>query len=189
MATEDYTNYPLAGSSNFTVSLLTHDELFADPHTSHRVHKTVLLLLISISDGCWVYGKIDDSETWQSVSDILVPQRGKFKVRTTGDPISDREVFWNAHSGRRGTIVISVPIDKFSPEIFRNCKAAWVSNNFRAGHTPAAISFAKRAIEDQSHIIFCLPRNNGIEWMTVFPPIHLAQEFYNCAKATCGRKE
>ena len=186
MNTAVETNFPLWGSSNFIVNLLTRDECYADPHTSHSVHKTVLKRLIDISDGCWVYGKADDSEVWQCVSDILIPHREKFKLNTSGDPFSGREAFWNAHCGRRGTIVISVPMDRFSPEVFRHCKSARVSTNPGAANSPSAIRFAKTASEDQSHIVFCLPRNNGIEWMAVFPPPQALQELYNCAHAMCG---
>ena len=175
----------LGRSSNFTISLLSREQAWGDAAASHQVHKTVLLPLLEVADECWAYGAPNESEVWQSAADILVPARGKHRIRTSGDPVTGRELFWNASGGRRGTVVIVVPLAKFEPErIFAACRGAWIFGNYRAGHTPAAVKFAQLRLESKKHVVFCLPRNNGIEWAEVFAPKPQVFDLYALACKT-----
>jgi hypothetical protein len=169
------TPYPVADrqlierSSNFTISLLSRDEAWGDPNSPRRVHQTVLQPLLAVAEECWAYGIEKGSAVWKSAADILTPEKGKFRVKTTGDPVTGRELFWNASGGKRGTIAVVVPLALFKPEqTFAACRGAWVFENYRSGHTPAAVKLAQARIESQDQLVFCLPRNNGIEWIEVF---------------------
>ena len=184
MTPTDEIHQVIERSSNFTVRLLSREENREDEHTSHRVHATVLRPLLAIAEECWAYGIEKDSEVWRCALGILSPARGRYKVDTAGDPVTGREFFWNAHGGKRGTIVMVVPIAKFRPEeTFKECREAWVFDNYRSGHSLAALKYATSKLEARSHIVFCLPRNNGIEWAEVFAPKPLVFELYAQAVA------
>lgn len=187
MNPEDETNELIERSSNFNLSLLTPEERWNDEYKSHKVHKTVLKPILAIADKCWAYGIENDSEALSVASSILHREKGKFRVNISGDPITGKEFFWNAHTGKRGTITITVPIERFNPhEIFKACRNVSVVVNYRSGHNSAAINFAHQTLKLNTHIVFCLPRNNGIEWMDVFAPKPLVFELFSKAQVLCG---
>jgi hypothetical protein len=174
-------------SSNFTLSLLSRDEAYADPHTSHRIHATVLRPLLARADACWAYGIDKESEAWRAAQDILTPEKGKFRVELRaapgGDPVSGREYFWNASGGKRGTIVITLPLADFPADVFAACREVWSFDNYRAGHSPAAVKFAQASIAAGTHVAVCLPRNNGIQWAELFAPKPQVFALYAQARA------
>jgi len=177
-------------SSNFTISLLSREQAWGDATASHQVHKTVLLPLLGMAEECWAYGLVKGSQVWRSAADILTPERGKFRVNVSGDPVTGRELFWNASGGKRGTIVMVAPLARFNPEaIFSACRGAWIFENYRSGHTPAAVKLAQSRLESQRHIVFCLPRNNGIEWIEVFAPKPQVFDLYSLALKTARVNE
>jgi hypothetical protein len=179
-------------SSHFSLTLLDNEEKYADPGTPYGIHASVLRPLLARADACWVYGIGMESALWQAARDMLTPARGKFRVDTRGgasaDPVTGREVFWNARGGKRGTIVMTLPLADFPAGVFSACLHAGVMDNYRAGHTPAAVKFAQQAISGGTHIAVCLPRNNGIEWMDLFAPKPLVFELYARARAACKGK-
>lgn len=175
-------------SSNFSLTLLDNEEKYADPGSPYGIHASVLRPLLARADACWVYGIGMESALWQAARDMLTPARGKFRVDTggaSGDPVTGREVFWNARGGKRGTIAFTIPLADFPFEVLSACLKADVMDNYRAGHTPAAVKFAQQAIGAGTHIAVCLPRNNGIEWMDLFAPKPLVFELYARARAEC----
>lgn len=175
-------------SSNFTLSLLSYKEKYQDPHSTFKVHQTVIAPLLKVAEECWVYGIDRKSEVWEVASSILQPMKGKYKIDISSDPITGKEYFWNASAGKRGTIVIIVPIEKFLKiNIFKHCREAWVFDNYRSGHTTSAINLAKKMIETKRSIVFCLPRNNGIEWMEVFTGKPLVFDLYKKALKECNK--
>jgi hypothetical protein len=173
-------------SSNFTAGLLSSDEKWADESAHHAIHDSVLRPLLSVADECWAYGVEENSKVFKSAKAILTKEGRRHKVSLIGDPVTGHELFWNAHGGKRGTIVISVPSEKFdAPAIFPNCRRSFVFTNYRAGHSPGAITYAQRKIQNQTHVVFCLPRNNGLEWMEIFAPKPLVFELFSIAGKLC----
>ena len=105
-------------------------------------HDKVLRPLLKVATECWAYGIKPASDVYLAASDILERDKGRYRICLEGDPVGGHELFWNAHGGKRGTIVILVPRLKFDAEaIFRGGHEAFVVANFRTGHTPAAIRF------------------------------------------------
>ncbi|UXH77575.1 hypothetical protein [Roseateles amylovorans] len=170
----------VARSSNFTIRLLTSEAKWEGGlDATHAVHRTVLRPLLAMADGCWAYGIDKDGPLWKRSADILQPDRGKFRIDLSCDPVSGRESLWNASGGKRGTIVITVPVERFDgAALFPHCLEAWVFDNPRAGHTPGALSFTSKRLAEGRHVIVCLPRNNGIEWAEVFAPQPLVFDLY-----------
>ena len=173
-------------SSNFCLALLDNEQKYADPHSAYGIHTSVLRPLLARADGCWAYGIDSGSEVGQAARGILTPYKGKHRVEMAGDPVSGHELFWNARGGKRGSIVITVPLADFPVAVFRACLGVHVMDNYRAGHTPAAVKFAQQTIAGGTHIAVCLPRNNGIEWAELFAPQPMVFELYAQARAACG---
>ncbi|BEU94436.1 hypothetical protein ACDW_01410 [Acidovorax sp. DW039] len=169
-------------SSNFSVGLLSREEKWSDERTHHAMHDTVLLPLLAAADECWAYGLDEQSEVFEAARTILHKEGRRHRVALHGDPIAGRELFWNAYGGKRGTIAIAIPVEKFNAAtLFAHCRSSFVVTNYRSGHSAGAISYAQRKIQDRGHIVCCLPRNNGSEWMEVFAPQPLVFELFKTA--------
>jgi len=172
----------IARTGVFTIGMIPRNREF-QPEECLPSHTKILRPLLANATECWVYDLKPRGPVYKSAAAILEPEKGRFRVRLEGDPVSGRELFWNADSGRRGTIVILVPADRFPAEkIFRACNGIWAFNNFLTGHTLAAARFARSQAAGSEFIAACLPRNNGIEWMDVFAEPKLALELFNLAR-------
>jgi hypothetical protein len=174
-------------SSNFQLRILDDLERRESEYATHKSHKSILEPLLNMASDCWVYGLEKNTPLWQVSADILTPERGKHRVSVCKKTIIGKEFFWNAHSGKRGSILISVQIENIVPnQLFEKFKGVSVCTNYRSGHTPSAINFAHKIIANESKVVFCLPRNNGFEWADVFAPKPLVFELFNIALDSCG---
>jgi hypothetical protein len=178
----------IARAGVFTIGMVPRNREFG-PEESLPSHTTILRPVLTVATDCWVYDLKPRGAVYKSAAGILQPEKGRFRVRLEGDPISGRELFWNADSGRCGTIVILVPVDRFPAEkVFRACNGVWVFMNFLAGHTPAATRYARTQVDSGKFIAACLPRNNGIEWLDLFAEPQLALKLFNLARRVRSRK-
>jgi hypothetical protein len=138
-----------------------------DPHGSIEEHETVLRPILAAATDCFAYGLEPGTEALAAVADIATKDRGRHRIALAGDPITGREFFWNAHSARRGTIVVLVPRDRTPSQVFRRCQYVALMNNPSAGHTPGAFRYARKCADSEDVVAFCFSRNNGFEWMDV----------------------
>ena len=146
-------------------------------------HAKILRPLLAVTKGCWVYDLKPRGPVYKTAAELLESEKGRFRVRLDGDPVSGRELFWNADSGRRGTIVMLIPVEKFpAGVVFRRCHGLWAFGNFLAAHTPAAARFARSQTANGKFIAACLPRNNGIEWLDLFMQPRLALKLFDQAR-------
>jgi hypothetical protein len=174
-------------SSNFTIALLSRKERWENEGRHFSVHDTVLRPLLAMADECWAYGVQENSEVFLAAKTILSKEGRRHRVLLVGDPVTGHELFWNAYGGKRGTIAISIPAEKFDADkVFPHCLRTIVVTNYRAGHNPAAISYAQRKIDDGTHVVVCLPRNNGMEWAEIFAPKPLVFSLFAKAQALCS---
>ena len=177
-------------SSNFTVRLLSSDESWSDERTHHAAHDSVLLPILFVAEECWAYGIDPNSTVFEAAGTLLHKEGRRYKVEISGDSVTNHELFWNAHGGKRGTITIAVPLNRFdATTIFQHCRNAFVFSNYRSGHNTAAITYAQRKIRDQAHLVFCLSGNNGFEWMDVFAPKPSVFSLYAKALELCRAAE
>ena len=150
-------------------------------------HDAVLRPLLRVASECWAYGIQPASEVYEAAVGVLTPEKRRFRVNLEGDPVKNHELFWNARAGKRGTIVIVIPRTDFDGKrIFRAGYGASLSLNVSAGHTPAALRFARRCVESSDVIAACLPRNNGIQWMDVFVNRKRVLALFQSAVDACG---
>ena len=168
---------------HFTISLMSSSEARdAEIDESLPCHDKVLRPVLKMADECYVYGIASDSPIYAQSSSILCAVRGKYQILLDTDPIASHERLWNAHSGERGSIVILIPEDRFDvQELLCGCHAVGMVSNFSAGHTPAAIRFARAKTRDQPMIAACFPRNNGIQWMDIFASPKVAERLWGTA--------
>jgi len=152
-------------------------------------HKKVLRPLLAAATECWVYDIKPKSDVVRAAKGLLEQDQGRHRVRLDGDPITGHELFWNAHSGRRGTIVILMPRTRFDAEsIFRGGHGAFVFENFLTAHTPAAIRFARQRVAAADLVAVCLPATNGMEWMDIFVKPKHALKLFDVGVRMCGHK-
>ena len=164
---------------HFTVGLVPKETLWLDDSAHFAVHDLVIAPLLGIASECWAYGLQPDSEVFAVAKNIVEPKQGKWRVRSSGNPVRGRELFWNASSGKRGSIVITVPSDQVEKlSIFQHCRNVWVFGNLGAGHTPSALRYAKAQAKSADVILFMLSRNNGIEWLDILAAPSLAVKLY-----------
>lgn len=140
-----------------------------DPHLALAEHDSILRPLLARADACLAYDLKEGSEALAAVADIASRERGRYRIDLSGDPVSGREYFWNASAGKRGSIAIMVPKNKYEPrEIFSHCVGFGVMGNPSIAHTPSAFRFAQQRASAGEQIVFCLTKNNGFEWIDVF---------------------
>lgn len=169
-------------SGTFAVDLVPAEKWDYRRVESLACHGEVLLPLLKESTECWAYGVPRGTKEFTAIESIATPSRGRDRIATGGDAVTGREAFWNARTGRRGTVVVIIPTDRFAPErVFSRCYGAHAVTNFLSGHTPAAVAYARRRVSRGQFVAFCLPRNNGIEYASVFAPPQIALELFRIA--------
>jgi len=187
-----FPNETLMKSRTFHVRILTRDKkyLLWDDHSTHLpVHDKVVAPLVAISTKAYVYGLSNNADLLELAKPIVTKDRRRHALDLSGDCVTGYEQLWNANCGKRGTIVLLVPQENMeSNTLFSHCVSVNLVDNFRAGHTPAAIEFARRTTESGEYVAFCFSRNNGLEWVDVFACEKDIQHWYNFAKSKPKRR-
>ena len=100
---------------------------------------------------------------------FLVRERGKFRLDLSRECVNDAEIFWNACSFRRGSVIILFEGEFDLAPILRRCAEISIDETPNMGNSPAATKLAKRAMsEGQIAVLFSA--SNGIEWMDIYAP-------------------
>ena len=100
---------------------------------------------------------------------FLVRERGKFRLDLARECINGAEIFWNACSFRRGSVIILLEGEFDLAPILRRCAEISIDETPNMGNSPAATKLAKRAMsEGQIAVLFSA--SNGIEWMDIYAP-------------------
>ena len=148
-----------------------------DDHTS--AHEQIIAPLLQNALAAYVYNGRKDSivgafgsvEHPLNLSEIsfLVRERGKFRLDLSRECVNGAEIFWNACSFRRGSVIILLE-EEFDPApILRRCAEISIDETPNMGNSPAATKLAKRAMsEGQMAVLFSA--SNGIEWMDIYAP-------------------
>lgn len=98
---------------------------------------------------------------------FLVRERGKFRLDLARECVNDAEIFWNACSFRRGSVIIFLDGEFDLAPILRHCAEISIDETPNMGNTPSATKLAKRAMsEGQITVLFSA--SNGIEWMDIY---------------------
>jgi hypothetical protein len=178
-----------ARSGIFSLVLLPPRSWLRNERKRLPVHATVLRPLLAWAHECWAFDIEEGSKVRAAAGDILSQDGRRHRVRLDGDPVSGRELFWNAARRQRGTIVILGLRETFPSEsIFPACHNVWTYGNFLTGHTPAAMRMARKASADGKRLACCLSASSGIEHIDVVSTPGHAVELLDRARVLVPRK-
>jgi len=162
----------LARTGAFTVRVVPSADWPAIRSQQHQAlpwHELVLRPLLAVSSAAWVYGLKEDSEVFAVARSLLRRERGKHAIDLKSEAIRGYELLWNASGGKRGSIVLSMPADRFpGQEIFPHCQDAFIVSNSTVGHTASAIRLALSAVASGLTLCCLLSRTNGFEWVSLY---------------------
>ena len=86
---------------------------------------------------------------------FLVRERGKFRLDLSRECVNGAEIFWNACSFRRGSVIILLEGEFDLAPILRRCAEISIDETPNMGNSPAATKLAKRAMsEGQIAVLF-----------------------------------
>ena len=148
-----------------------------DDHTS--AHDQIIAPLLKNALAAYVYNGRKDSivgafgsmEHPLSLSDFsfLVRERGKFRLDLARECVNGAEIFWNACSFRRDSVIILLEGEFDLAPILRRCAEISIDETPNMGNSPAATKLAKRAMsEGQIAVLFSA--GGGIEWVDIYAP-------------------
>ena len=101
--------------------------------------------------------------------DFLVRERGKFRLDLARECVNGAEIFWNACSFRRGSVVVLLDGEFDMAPILHRCAEISIDETPNMGNTPSATKLAKRAMSE-GRIAVLFSASNGIEWMDIYAP-------------------
>ena len=146
-----------------------------DDHTS--AHEQVIAPLLQNALAAYVYNGRKDSivgafgsvEHPLNLSDFsfLVRERGKFRFDLARECVNGAEIFWNACSFRRGSVIILIEGEFDLAPILRRCAEISIDETPNMGNSPAATKLAKRAM-NEGRIAVLFSAGDGIEWMDIY---------------------
>jgi len=177
----------------FTVRVMPSEAWLAIRQAQHQAlpwHESVLRPLFEAASGAWVYELKNSPEIFAVADGILRKDRGKYAIDLSTDPITGHELLWNASGGKRGTIVITMPVDLFpSATIFPHCQDAFVVSNPTVAQSPAALRFARGAVADEQNLCCLLSRTNGFEWFSIYTAMPKLEELFVMARSQVVKAE
>ena len=146
-------------------------------HTS--THDQIIAPLLQNALAAYVYNGRKDSiagafgsvEHPLNLSDFsfLVGERGKFRLDLSRECVNGAEIFWNACSFRRGSVVVLLDGEFDLVPILRRCVEIDIDETPNMSNSPAATKLAKRAMSE-GRIAVLFGASNGIEWMDIYAP-------------------
>jgi len=148
-----------------------------DDHTS--AHDQIIAPLLQNALAAYVYNGRKDSivgafgsvEHPLNLSDFnfLVRERGKFRLDLARECVNGAEIFWNACSFRRGSVVVLLDGEFDPAPILRRCAEIDIDETPNMGNTASATKLAKRLMS-KGQIAVLFSAGGGIEWMDIYAP-------------------
>ena len=150
-------------------------------------HNLVIKPLLEKSSFSYVYGLKKDDELVKLNLDILINEKGKYKIDISKECIIGHEKLWNATRWNRGSIIIVIEKDKINfSEIFKNTFYLGLLYTPNSGNTISAIKKCKEEFE-KDNIAICFSASNGIEWMQIYAKDNTFEEILKNARSNCKR--
>jgi hypothetical protein len=157
-----------------------------DVAESQPCHLAVIRPLLEASSECLFYGIAAGSPLEPLVAKIAAKTRGRYRLNVSAVEALKESLLWNAHGWDRGSILIESHPDVPTTEaIFSNVHKVGLTLNFRAGHSPAAITSARKAARQRDVVSYLLAASNGVEWMTVIARPTTATALFEIACRSC----
>jgi len=151
-------------------------------------HDKVIRPLLSASLGAFVFGLKSDSELLKINNDILVKDRGKYKLDKSKECITGHEYLWNATAWKRGSIILILKKDFKFDEIFKDCYTPGIVSTPNSGNSLSATKKCKEEVE-KGNIGICFPASNGIEWIQIYTDIKHRDKLFGIAYKNCQERD
>ena len=140
-------------------------------HTSS--HEQTIAPLLQNALAAYVYNGRKDGSVEHPLNlsefSFLVRERGKFRLDLSRECVNGAEIFWNACSFRRGSVIILLEGEFDLAPILRRCAEISIDETPNMGNSPAATKLTKRAMSE-GRIAVLFSASNGIEWMDIYAP-------------------
>ncbi|MBE2287465.1 MAG: hypothetical protein IAE77_28680 [Prosthecobacter sp.] len=151
-------------------------------------HSKVIQPLIRGATTAMVWPPAKGARALAFPADILLPERGRYRLDLTRDVFSGHERFWNASGWSRGSIVLRMhePPNDIA-EIFMNCSGpATFSSRYQLakGDSKSAICYCDKSAS-QGDVAFCFSASNGIQHVSIFAPPDTLKALYQTAYSYC----
>lgn len=180
-----------------TVNLTGDIRHHYDETSSLPAHQLVIRPLLAKSTEAFVYnGRKDDfflhgkmnSPIKLEEIDILIKDKGKFKLDKTKECILGNEYLWNATAWKRGSIIFILKEGQINfSEIFKNTYRIGILATPNSGNNASATKKCREEAE-KGNIAICLPASNGLEWMTIYAKGKLFKNIIELAEENCNEK-
>lgn len=97
---------------------------------------------------------------------FLVREPCKFRLDLSRECVNGAEIFWNASSFRRGSVIILLEGEFDPAPILRRCAEISIDETPNMGNSPSATKLAKRAMSE-GRIAVLFSAGSGIERMDI----------------------
>lgn len=172
-----------------SVSLTQELSFHHDENSYLPAHSLVIKPLLQKSAAAYVYGIKKEDDLFKFHSDILISERGKFRIDTSKECLLGHETLWNVTAWKRGSIIILLKGDDFDfSDIFKHTYRPSLTLTPNMGNTVAATKKCKEERE-LGNIAVCLPASNGIEWMTIYANDKAFEKIMQQAENNCQEKD
>lgn len=157
-------------------------------HETLPAHDKVIRPLLVNSKEAFVYGLPSKSELLNLNRDILIRDRGKFKLDKTKECITGHEYLWNATQWKRGSIVIVLEKNFDFIDVFKNTYRPGFTETPNSGNSLSATKKCKE-VSDRGDIGICFPASNGIEWITIYTNLEHRDKLFELAYNNCNERD
>jgi hypothetical protein len=161
------------------------DRWHYNERTKLPVHELVVRPLLEKCIYSYVYGLNNNDELYKNNMDILIKEKGKYKLNLSKECILGHEYLWNITGGKRGSIIIVLENDlNIFNKIFENTFNPSILDNPNTGNTISAIKKCKEEM-GKGNIGICFSASNGIENMIIYTKQH--NELLKMAENKCRK--
>jgi len=157
-------NYYLPLSIKLTSSDIRHHY---DEQAELPAHEKVIRPMLSNCIEAFIYGLSDKSDLYKLNADILIKDKGKYKLDRNKECITGHEYLWNATTWKRGSIALILNKDFDFTDIFKNCYRPGLVATPNSGNSLSAVKKCKEESE-KANIGICFSASNGIEWIQIY---------------------
>ncbi|MFC2751254.1 MAG: hypothetical protein ACFN38_09100, partial [Campylobacter sp.] len=112
---------------------------------------------------------------------------GKFRLDLSRECVNGAEIFWNACSFRRGSVIILLEGEFDLAPILRRCAEISIDETPNMGNSPSATKLAKRSMS-KGRIAVLFSAGGGIEWMDIYAPEAVQAKILKLADEKTGMK-
>ncbi|MBC9909928.1 hypothetical protein [Chitinophaga varians] len=165
---------------------LYHDYEETEPMPGHE---TVIRPLLENCLYALVFGIKKDSELYKANADILISDKGKFRLDTSKDCLTGHAYLWNARTWTRGSIIIVLKPDAVDfNDLFPHTYRPSFNDTPNSGNTLSAVKKCGEEAE-AGNIAICFSASNGTEWISIYAKGQAWDDILTAGEKHCHQKD